>query len=146
MDNERAAGLLQPILVELVNLSLDAKQAHWNVVGPMFRPLHLQLDELTADARQYSDDVAERVVALGQPADGRVTTVAAHARAGALESGFVQDDKVVQAIVERLDAVIAAVRSGIEALDSVDLVSQDLLIGTAAGLEKHRWMFASQKK
>ncbi len=35
---------LQETLVDLVGLSLMAKQAHWNIVGPRFRSIHLQLD------------------------------------------------------------------------------------------------------
>lgn len=38
---------LQDTLVALIDLSLQAKQAHWNVVGPNFRPLHELLDEFT---------------------------------------------------------------------------------------------------
>jgi starvation-inducible DNA-binding protein len=37
------AGYLQRILVDLVELHLQGKQAHWNVVGANFRDLHLQL-------------------------------------------------------------------------------------------------------
>ena len=37
---------LQATLLELVDLSLLGKQLHWSVVGPLFRPLHLYLDEL----------------------------------------------------------------------------------------------------
>ena len=36
---------LQATLVELLDLTLVGKQLHWNVVGTLFRPLHLQLDE-----------------------------------------------------------------------------------------------------
>ena len=41
------ADALQATLVELIDLSLQAKQAHWNVVGPAFKPVHEFLDELT---------------------------------------------------------------------------------------------------
>ena len=41
------AESLQATLVELIDLSLQAKQAHWNVVGPAFRGVHLFLDEST---------------------------------------------------------------------------------------------------
>ncbi|EUA58454.1 starvation-inducible DNA-binding protein/fine tangled pili major subunit [Mycobacterium intracellulare 1956] len=37
---------LQRVLVNLVELHLQGKQAHWNVIGSNFRDLHLQLDEL----------------------------------------------------------------------------------------------------
>ena len=34
---------LQAMLVELIDLALLGKQLHWNVTGPLFRPLHEQL-------------------------------------------------------------------------------------------------------
>jgi hypothetical protein len=45
-QREEVGQELQATLVELVDLSLIGKQLHWTVVGPNFRPLHLQLDEL----------------------------------------------------------------------------------------------------
>ena len=42
---------LQRVLVDLIELHLQGKQAHWNVVGSNFRDLHLQLDELVDFAR-----------------------------------------------------------------------------------------------
>lgn len=62
---------LQGTLVDLLGLSLIGKQAHWNIVGPRFRSIHLQLDEVVDTARTYADTVAERAATLGVPPDGR---------------------------------------------------------------------------
>ena len=35
---------LQAVLVDLIELHVQGKQAHWNIVGTNFRDLHLQLD------------------------------------------------------------------------------------------------------
>ena len=40
------AADLQRALVDITALSLVGKQVHWNVVGPNFRDLHLNLDEV----------------------------------------------------------------------------------------------------
>src|SRR5690606_16291597 len=61
---------LQAVLVDLIELSLQGKQAHWNVVGRNFRDMHRQLDEIIAAARAFSDTVAERMRALHATADG----------------------------------------------------------------------------
>lgn len=68
-------GSLQQILVDLIELHLQGKQAHWNVVGANFRDLHLQLDELVDFAREGSDTIAERMRALDGVPDGRSDTV-----------------------------------------------------------------------
>jgi len=63
---ERAAlADLQGSLIELIDLSLTAKQAHWNVVGESFKPVHLQLDEIYDVCRLGADEVAERIATLG---------------------------------------------------------------------------------
>ena len=66
---------LQRVLVDLIELHLQGKQAHWNVVGTNFRDLHLQLDELVDFAREASDTIAERMRALDAVPDGRSDTV-----------------------------------------------------------------------
>ena len=70
-----AAADLQASLVELLDLALQAKQAHWNVVGPLFRPVHLELDEIVSSAHEAADVVAERLSALREVPDGRVERV-----------------------------------------------------------------------
>ncbi|MCK5756417.1 MAG: DNA starvation/stationary phase protection protein, partial [Mycobacterium sp.] len=70
------AESLQRVLVDLIELHLQGKQAHWNVVGTNFRDLHLQLDEVVDFAREASDTVAERLRALDAVPDGRSDTVA----------------------------------------------------------------------
>ena len=138
---EVAGEALQSTLVDLLGISLVGKQAHWNIVGPRFRSIHLQLDEVVATARTYSDTVAERAAALGLPPDGRPETIAAaYALPGAKE-GWLRDDEVVRLMVETLESAIGRLRDRIDATDKPDPVTQDLLIGITAELEKQRWMF-----
>lgn len=67
---------LQATLVELIDLSLIGKQLHWSVSGPLFRSLHLQLDELVESWRDLADTVAERAVTIGFWPDGQARAVA----------------------------------------------------------------------
>jgi starvation-inducible DNA-binding protein len=144
MTNNVAVDELQSFLIELTDLALTGKQAHWNLQGPHFLSRHEQLDTLVADARSWSDEVAERIVAIGAPADARVATVAETTPLAGFPAGFVADDKVVGLVVDRLDTIIGRTRARVSALGDTDLVSQDLLIGIQRGLEKHRWMWATQ--
>jgi len=75
--SERLATHLQQLSVDLIDLHLQGKQAHWNVVGLNFRDLHLALDEVVDAARTFSDTVAERMRAIYITPDGRAKTVAA---------------------------------------------------------------------
>ena len=55
---------MQKVLVDLIELHVQGKQAHWNLLGSNFRDLHLQLDEIVDAAREFSDEVAERMRAV----------------------------------------------------------------------------------
>jgi starvation-inducible DNA-binding protein len=135
---------LQSTLVDLVGLSLIGKQAHWNLVGPRFRSIHLQLDEVVTAARDFSDTVAERAAALGLPPDGRPETIASAFTLPSPKNGWVRDTDVVEVMVECLTAAVGRLRERIEATEKADPVSQDLLIGITAELEKQRWMFDAE--
>ncbi|MFF3705795.1 Dps family protein [Streptomyces phaeochromogenes] len=135
---------LQGTLVDLLGLSLIGKQAHWNIVGPRFRSIHLQLDEVVDTARTYADTVAERAATLGVPPDGRPETVATTAAPQGPKEGWVQDTEVVSVLVKALETTIGLLRERITATAEPDPVTQDLLIGLTAELEKHRWMFQAE--
>jgi starvation-inducible DNA-binding protein len=147
--DESARGVvgkaLQGALVDLIDLSLQGKQAHWNLVGHHFRNLHLQLDDVVASARAHSDTVAERAVTLGVNPDGRARTVAEASEIAPLDAGYLQDDKVVASFVERLGAVVKRMRDRVRATEEPDPVTQDLLIAVTADREKHYWMFQAQR-
>lgn len=135
---------MQPVLVDLIALSLNAKQAHWHVRGQTFTQVHEQLDSLIADARDYADNVAERLVALGVTVDGRPDTVAQTTAVGSFVDGWIDTNRAVSLITEQIDAVIARAREGLAPLGDLDPPSQDVVIEVLRGLEKHRWMFAAQ--
>ena len=102
-EERRGIGAeLQAILVTLADLSLAGKQAHWNLVGRLFRPLHLFLDELVDAWREAADEVAERAVALGYAPDGRVQTLAAKTILEPLPEGQILDADVIAAFTALL--------------------------------------------
>jgi starvation-inducible DNA-binding protein len=137
---------LQATLTELIDIALAGKQAHWNVVGSHFRSVHLQLDELIVVARDHSDLIAERAVALGGNPDGTPETVVAERIGGAMPTGYLPDDEAVQAVVERLDGSIGRIREAMRAVEEPDPTSQDLINGALLDLEKQSWMFQAMVK
>src|SRR6266545_1536744 len=121
-EREGVGQELQATLHELIDLSLIGKQLHWAIVGPLFRPLHLQLDELVESWHELSDAVAERPVARG-----------------ALE-----DHVVVRELTHRVAEVSERVRKRMNRLGDADLASQDVLIEVVRELEKQQWMLRAQ--
>ncbi|MFD4261441.1 Dps family protein [Streptomyces sp. NPDC058534] len=143
-DLKTVSEALQGALVDLVDLALVAKQIHWNVVGPRFRSVHLQLDELVGTARTHSDTVAERASALGVSPDGRAATVAVGSGIDVTPEGWVDDTTAVQTMVDALGAVIGRMRERITSTGDPDPVSQDIFIQITADLEKQHWMFQAE--
>ncbi|GAA2934169.1 hypothetical protein GCM10020221_32340 [Streptomyces thioluteus] len=78
------------------------------------------------------------------PPDGRADTVARTSGIAPLGGGWAKDVDVVRILVDALDAVITRMRQRIRDTGDPDPVSQDILIGLTADLEKHHWMFQAE--
>jgi starvation-inducible DNA-binding protein len=141
---ETARAALQATLVDLIDLSLVAKQAHWNLVGRQFHDVHLHLDELVATARKYSDEVAERAASIGVSPDGRADTVASTSSIPGFDEGWVKDRDAIRQIFESVDTAARRVRPRIGETEKSDQVTQDLLIEITGQLEEARWMWQAQ--
>lgn len=144
-DKNATGTVLNRVLADLIDLSLVAKQAHWTLVGRSFRSLHLQLDEVVDAVRIHADDVAERAVTIGYVPDGRAATVARDSALPEHPVGWVKDDDVVDYFVAALKTTIGRLRDAIDEVEKTDVVSQDLLIGITADLEKTMWMFQAER-
>ncbi|WP_018222068.1 Dps family protein [Salinispora pacifica] len=137
-------GILQQTLIDLLDLVLQAKQAHWNVTGPRFLPLHQQLDALADAAREHADTIAERAAAIGTPPDARATTITATSRLPQLDNGVLPDDTVIDKIGELLTTTGTGIRQAIEATAD-DPITQDLLITAGHTIEHQAWLLRAQR-
>jgi len=138
-----AGNHLQATLVELIALSLIGKQLHWNIVGPGFRELHLELDEFVDSWRELLDEVAEREVAIGVSPNGCGPAALASGVASP-EPGQIEIAEAIHILVSRIGEVASSVRSRLEPLGELDLGSQDVLIGVGRTLEHQLWMLRVQ--
>ena len=137
---------LQKVLVDLIELSLQGKQAHWNVVGRNFRDTHKQLDDVIAAARRFSDTVAERMRALHALPDGRSDTVAETTTLPEFPAGEVATTDVVDLITERIEAVVSTCRDVHDAVDEEDPTSADILHAILETLEQFAWMVSAENR
>ena len=138
-QSRKIADLLQKQLSTYNDLHLTLKHVHWNVVGPNFIGVHEMIDPQVEMVRGYADEAAERIAALGGSPQG---TPAAILKDRTWDDYSVGRD-TAQAHLAALDlvynGVIEDTRKAIQTLDDLDLVSQDMLIGHAAVLEKFQW-------
>jgi len=137
---------LQAVVVDLVELHLQGKQAHWNLIGTNFRDLHLQLDEIVDVARESSDTIAERMRALDAVPDGRSDTVAASTTLPAFPPAEQNTTETVDLMTNRIYATVSTIRTVHDAVDAVDPSTSDLLHVIIDSLEKQAWMVKSENR
>lgn len=135
---------LQRVLTDLIALELVGKQIHWNIVGPNFRDVHLNLDEVVDIARAGSDEVAERMRAINAVPDGRPTTVSAATTVPAAPEGEILTSEGVAYIVSAIEAVVATLRGVDEDVDSEDPTSSGIVEDLIGKLEQQAWFLSSE--
>ena len=142
----KLAESLQSVLVDLIELHVQAKQAHWNVVGRNFRDLHRQLDEIIDEARGFSDEIAERMRALHAMPDGRSDTVAATTTLPEFPNGEVDTKETVDLVTAMLECTVATARTVHDDVDEEDPTSADLLHAIIMRLEQFAWMVSAENR
>jgi starvation-inducible DNA-binding protein len=137
---------MQKVLVDLLELQMQGKQAHWNVVGKNFRDTHRVLDEIIEAAREFSDTVAERMRALHGVPDGRSDTVADTTTLPEYPQGEIDTSDTVDLVTERLEATIGTMRDVHDAVDEEDPTSADVLHAVIESLEQFAWMVSAENR
>lgn len=137
---------LQRVLVDLIELGLQGKQAHWNVVGRNFRDTHRQLDEIIEASRRFSDIIAERMRALHALPDGRSDVVAETTTLLEYPQGEIDTSETVDLITVRLEAVVATAREVHDPVDDEDPTTADLLHEVIDTLEQFAWMVSAENR
>jgi starvation-inducible DNA-binding protein len=144
--DKKLSDNLQAVLVDLIELGIQGKQAHWNVVGTNFRDMHLQLDEIIAATRLASDEVAERMRALHALPDGRSEVETKTTTLPKLPPDQLATSEVVDLITERLDAAAATCRRVHDEVDEADPTSADILHTVIQMLEQYSWMVRAENQ
>lgn len=142
--SQTLADDLQLVLTDLIELQLQGKQAHWNIVGPNFRDLHLQLDELVAATREFADETAERMRALHALPDGRSSTIAGSTRLEQFPAGLTSTKDAVKLVTDRIERTVQTMRDVHDEVDEADPTTADLLHAFIARLEQLAWMINAE--
>jgi starvation-inducible DNA-binding protein len=134
------------VLVDLIELAGQGKQAHWNVVGKNFRDTHRILDEIIEAAREFSDEVAERMRALHGIPDGRSDTVSETTTLPEFPNGEILTTDVIDLVTQRLEAVVHTMREVHDQVDEEDPTSSDILHEIIEKLEQFAWMVSAENR
>lgn len=139
---EKLAKALSTILADTYRLTINSHLAHWNVVGPLFKPVHELTEAHYEDLFAAADAIAERVRALGFPAPHGGTQ---------LDLGTIALERIhgtTRVLIETLtadhEALVRNLREAAKAAEEAeDFATHDLLTGRLAFHEKAIWMLAA---
>ena len=133
------ASLLQSRLVALIDLALTLKHVHWNVIGPHFIGVHQMLDPQVEGVSAMVDTTAERIATLGGQPNGLPGSLVANRTWDDYELGRATVSEHLGALDMVYTGVISDHRACIDALEELDPVTQDMVIGQTQDLEQYQW-------
>ncbi len=137
---------LQGLLVDLTDLRMQTTEAHWDLVGPLYLPVHEQLGEFADRYAKYIDRVAERSLSLGYSVDGRPQTVVRTSGLPIFPGGFVRDSEAIDIITDRLDTTAVRTRARMKRVSDLDPVTENMLQDIIEGLEHDLWQIRVHKQ
>lgn len=137
---EKVVALLNQNLADSLDLAAQAKQAHWNVKGLNFIALHELFDKVHEVAEEATDELAERITALGGTASGTVQVVHKHTRLTPYPTDIYHWREHVAKLADALAAVGKNVRTAIDESDKLgDKGTSDLFTEISRELDKQLW-------
>ena len=136
----RVCAELNALLADSADLTMQAKQAHWNVRGPSFIALHKLFDDVYEHAGEWTDLIAERITALGGQALGTLQAAAENTRLLPYPLDLVDEHGHVERLSMAMAAFGESVRGLIDTFTQLDdLGSADLCTEISRGVDKDLW-------
>ena len=134
---EKMAESLSQILAATYRLTIKSHVYHWNVVGPLFKPLHELTEEHYGALFEAADIIAERIRALGHLAPASLGEAAGFAPK-ASDVGKFTAVSMVNDLVTDHEAAVKTMRKAAE--QAGDVVTADMLTDRLTFHEKALWM------
>ncbi|MDM5220842.1 DNA starvation/stationary phase protection protein [Peribacillus sp. NJ11] len=112
---------------------------HWFVNGPHFFELHQKLEELYKEVTTNYDELAERLLAIGEKP---VATLKEYLELTTIEeaTGNENTEDMVQSVISDFEKLSQEFSEIIEVAEQEDPVTADMLTGMKKSLNKHAWM------
>ncbi|SIQ12934.1 starvation-inducible DNA-binding protein [Rhizobium sp. RU35A] len=137
---ETMAESLSQILAATYRLTIKSHVYHWNVVGPLFKPLHELTEEHYGALFEAADIIAERIRALGHLAPATLGEAAGFAPKAADVGKFTAISMVNDLVEDHEHAVQTMRKAAEDADDAGDMVTADMLTDRLTFHEKALWM------
>jgi starvation-inducible DNA-binding protein len=144
-DNYRKSmsDTLSKLLASSYNLTIKSQVYHWNVVGPLFKPIHELTEEHYTDLFAAIDVIAERIRALGHLTPMHQTLIADMA-SDEDAGGEVTPETMIKDLVSSHEKIVTQMRDATGSAGEVsDVVTEDMLTERLNFHEQAIWMLRS---
>jgi starvation-inducible DNA-binding protein len=139
-DRSEIAEGLSRVLADTYTLYLKTHNYHWNVTGPHFTGLHAMFEVQYRELWAATDEIAERIRALGKYAPG---TYAEYGKLTSIQedNGVPSAEQMLKNLVKGHEQVVKSARDLFKlASDADDEVTADLMVQRMEASEKTAWM------
>ncbi len=141
---KNVSGALNNYLADLYVLVTKTKNYHWNMKGQHFYTYHKMLQEHYEALDEAVDEVAERIVMLGETAIGTLKEFSKKSVLKETPGEELSEKKMIQNLVKDHEQMIKGLRESIVLCqENKDEGSADLLVGQLKFHEKTAWMLRS---
>ena len=138
--NAQISEALNQCVAETAVTTMLAQNFHWNVTGMAFGPLHALFQEIYEDHFVGQDDLAERVRAIGQTAEGKLATHLERSKVKEGDEGA-EDKEMIRHLAEAQETIGATLAGLSEvAAKHGDIRTEDLAIERGRVHDKFAWM------
>ena len=131
---------LSEIFLHTYQLLIKSHVYHWNVVGPLFKPIHELLEAHYNELFSATDIIAERIRSIGYLAPVQFSDISKFAPS-AKELDHLSAEAMVEDLIVDHQRIAKMIRKCAEEADKGgDLVNADMLTARLTFHEKALWM------
>lgn len=141
MEKKVAIESLGRVLADTYVLMLKTQNAHWNVKGQDFYPVHMMTEDQYNELFTAIDEIAERMRALGGDVPG---TMSGFLKLTRLDEGLVGNSvpEISLELAKANQRMSELIRQEIDLVDDADEDgTEDMLVGRLRAHEKVTWMW-----
>ncbi|GAA3853025.1 DNA starvation/stationary phase protection protein [Celeribacter arenosi] len=139
-DTSKVANGLADVLSDTYRLLIKSHIYHWNVEGPMFYPIHQLTETQYNNLFAATDELAERIRALGHVAPSKIGDVVGDHAVGETD-GKMTAEEMIADLAEDHERVAHRLHALIETAEGAnDPVTADLATARSGFHEKAAWM------
>lgn len=147
MQYPQTKTILNQLVADLSQMSVVIHQTHWYMRGTGFLFLHPQMDDYQAEIDDQLDAIAERLITIDGAPYSTLEEFAEHTGIQSVPGSFdASMDERLAHLVAGYRHLQKVAKEGITISgDEGDDVTQDVLIGCAALIEKRIWMLQAAR-